>query len=88
MILFDSDNGRLRKTILPQGQNGANSFTNWIMALHMGFVFGLPYRIFVSFMGGLITMLSVTGIIIWMKKRSGRLARRARIRIGHKTATI
>lgn len=78
-LAFDSDTGALQALELPTGQNGANSFTNWIMALHMGMVFGLPYRIFVSCMGGLVTMLSVTGVIIWMKKRSGRLARNARL---------
>jgi uncharacterized iron-regulated membrane protein len=77
-LAFDSDTGALRAIELPTGQNGANSFTNWIMALHMGMVFGLPYRIFVSCMGGFVTILSVTGIIIFMKKRSARLASSAR----------
>ena len=39
------------------------------LALHMANVFGLPYRIFVCALGILITMLSVTGVYIWWKKR-------------------
>jgi hypothetical protein len=35
-------------------------------------MFGLPYRVFVSVMGGVVTMLSITGIIIWVRKRQGR----------------
>lgn len=72
MVLFDGNTGELRKVRLPQGQNGANTFTNWILALHMGSVWGLPYRIAVSALGLLVTMLSVTGVLIWMKKREAR----------------
>lgn len=77
-IAFDSDTGVLRGGEMPQGANGANTFTNWIMALHMAEVWGLPYRIAVSLIGALVTMLSVTGVIIWMKKRSGRVTRKLR----------
>lgn len=78
-IFFDGSSGRLLKIDLPTGQNGANTFTNWIMALHMGMVFGLPYRIAVSLIGAMVTMLSVTGVVIWMKKRSGRAGRKVRL---------
>ena len=72
MVLFDGNTGELRKVRLPQGQNGANTFTHWILALHMASVWGLPYRIVVSALGLLVTMLSVTGVLIWMKKREAR----------------
>jgi uncharacterized iron-regulated membrane protein len=78
-VAFGARDGRLLQVDLPTGQNGANTFTNWIMALHMGMVFGLPYRIAVSLIGALVTMLSVTGVVIWMKKRSGRIGRKARL---------
>lgn len=78
-ILFSAVDGHLVKVELPTGQNGANTFTNWIMALHMGMVFGLPYRIAVSLIGMMVTTLSVTGVIIWMKKRSGRIGRKKRL---------
>ena len=45
----------------------------------MGMVFGLPYRIAVSLIGMMVTTLSVTGVIIWMKKRSGRIGRKKRL---------
>lgn len=72
MVLFDGNTGELRKLRLPRGQNGANTFTNWILALHMASVWGLPYRIVVSALGLLVTALSVTGVLIWMKKREAR----------------
>lgn len=74
IVLFDSDTGRLLKLVLPQGQNGANTFTEWVMSLHMAAVWGLPYRIAVSLIGLMVTMLSITGVIIWMRKRSARIA--------------
>ena len=82
-VIFDSKSGALRKIDLPSGQNGANTFTNWIMALHMALVFGLPYRICVSLIGALVTMLSVTGVVIWTKKRSARIGRTSRLPSRH-----
>jgi uncharacterized iron-regulated membrane protein len=65
---------KLALTILADGGLDQGGADNWFSALHMAKVGGLPYRIFVSSLGLLITMLSVTGIIIWMRKRSARIA--------------
>jgi uncharacterized iron-regulated membrane protein len=46
----------------------------------MANVFGLPYRIFVFIAGIVITMLSVTGVYIWWKKRGFRRHIAAQIR--------
>lgn len=78
LAIFDSDTGTLRKLVLPQGQNGANTLTEWITSLHMGAVWGLPWRIAVSLIGLMVTMLSVTGVLIWMRKRSARILRKDR----------
>ncbi|MNF82050.1 hypothetical protein D3C84_643460 [compost metagenome] len=42
------------------------------MPLHSGRILGLPGRILVSFMGLMVAMLSLTGIVIWLKKRAAR----------------
>jgi hypothetical protein len=42
-------------------------------ALHMAHVFGLPYRIFVALLGVAVSILSVTGVVIWWKKRQARV---------------
>jgi uncharacterized iron-regulated membrane protein len=68
-ILFDAYTGALVNVNLPTGQRSGNTFTTWIAALHMADVFGLPYRIFVCFLGMIVAMLSVTGVYIWWKKR-------------------
>lgn len=68
-VLFDADTGAFKLLLLPSGQYNGNTVTSWLYALHMANVFGLPYRIFVCALGLIIAMLSVTGIIIWSKKR-------------------
>lgn len=71
-IFFDANSGELKLLLLPSGQYAGNTVTNWLYALHMANVFGLPYRIFVCIAGFVIALLSVTGVMIWMKKRRTR----------------
>ncbi|HXW72572.1 MAG TPA: PepSY-associated TM helix domain-containing protein [Methylocella sp.] len=71
-IEFDADTGALISLELPVGQHSGNTISAWLYALHMGDVFGLPYRIFVCVLGLVITILSVTGVYIWWKKRKAR----------------
>ena len=71
-VFFDADDGSLKLVLLPTGQFSGNTITSWLIALHDANVFGLPYRIFVSALGLVIAMLSVTGVYIWWKKRKAR----------------
>jgi uncharacterized iron-regulated membrane protein len=71
-VLLDANNGTLKTLSLPSGHYAGNTVTNWLSALHQGEVFGLPYRIFVCVLGVMVVMLSVTGIVIWLKKRRAR----------------
>lgn len=70
-VMFDGDTGALIRLSLP-GERSGNTVESWLYALHMTRVFGLPYQIFVCALGLLITMLSVTGVYIWWKKRRAR----------------
>jgi uncharacterized iron-regulated membrane protein len=49
--------------------------------LHSGRIVGLPGRILISIMGLVVAALSVTGVVIWWRKR------RARLRIRQTVAT-
>ncbi|GJL55577.1 MAG: peptidase [Nitrospirales bacterium] len=71
-VFFDANTGERRFWLLPSGQYSGNTFSNWLISLHEANVFGLPYRIFVCTLGLLTVILSVTGIIIWLKKRHSR----------------
>ncbi|MBX3664423.1 MAG: PepSY domain-containing protein [Burkholderiales bacterium] len=44
----------------------------WMTMLHFGHVWGMPFRLFVCAMGLIVTLLSITGVIIWLKKRRAR----------------
>lgn len=71
-VAFDSNTGALKSVQVPTGRNAANSFGAWITALHTAHVLGTPWRIAVSLIGAMVTMLCVTGVVIWMRKRSSR----------------
>ncbi len=71
-IVFDGDTGKLWKVFHITGQDGGTTFTSWIALLHMAQIWGLPLRIFVCSMGLVITLLCVTGVTIWLKKRKAR----------------
>jgi uncharacterized iron-regulated membrane protein len=77
-VAFDDVSGTLRQVTLPHGTPGANRLTDWIEALHMARVFGWPWKVFMTLVGAAVTMLSVTGVLIWTKKRSARLLGRRR----------
>lgn len=74
--VIDADSGEIKMLLLPKGQYNGNTITSWLMALHMANVFGLPYRIFVCLLGLAIAMLSITGVVIWQKKRRARALKR------------
>ncbi len=74
-VFFDADTGAFKLLLLPSGQYSGNTVTSWLYALHMGNVFGLPYRLFVCLMGLIIVLLSVTGIIVWIKKRRAQISK-------------
>ncbi|OAI04222.1 PepSY-associated TM helix domain-containing protein [Methylomonas methanica] len=72
-LVIDAATGAQKLLLLPTGQYAGNTVTSWLAALHMADVFGMPYRIFVCVLGLAIVMLSVTGVVIWLKKRRARL---------------
>jgi uncharacterized iron-regulated membrane protein len=61
-VTVDGNTGALTGLRLPSGQHRGLTFTNWIYALPMANVFGLPYRIVVFIVGLAMTALSVTGV--------------------------
>lgn len=71
-ILIDAQTGDLKGWWLPTKGEAGNTFSNWLGALHMGQVFGLPYRILVCLTGAALVAISVTGVLIWSRKRAGK----------------
>lgn len=73
MIYFDANTGERRSVSFPTGEASGDTMTHWLFSLHMAAVWGLPFKIFVTVLGFVVAMLSITGIIIWHRKRRARL---------------
>lgn len=83
---FDADTGAVPPEELMSGAHThamparlADTITGWIQELHMARIFGLPMKIFVCLMGFVITLLSVTGVYIWLRKRRAAIAKHNKI---------
>ncbi|WP_224369246.1 PepSY-associated TM helix domain-containing protein [Hyalangium versicolor] len=72
-LQLDSQDGRILGARLPWKGTAADVFVQAQFPLHSGRILGLPGRILISLMGLVVAMLSVTGVIIWWKKRTGRV---------------
>ncbi|WP_197026480.1 PepSY-associated TM helix domain-containing protein [Hylemonella gracilis] len=73
-VLFDARTGALLMASQPTGAYAGDTIRMWLTSLHMAAVGGLPMRLFVSFMGLVVAVLCVTGVVIWNRKRKGRKA--------------
>jgi len=71
-ILIDANTGEVRGQWLPTGGAQGNTFSNWLGALHMGHVFGWPYRVLLTVTGVATAVLAATGAILWWRKRRAR----------------
>jgi len=73
-VWIDGNTGALRDVALPSGQHTGNTVSTLLWGLHYGDIRGfLPYRILVALFGLILTVISVTGVYIWWKKRKIRL---------------
>lgn len=80
---IDGMTGRVTSVGLPTGEDAGSTVSYWLGLLHMAAVFGLPYRILVSIAGVLIVVLSITGVLIWLKKRVARKKGQSRVAVPH-----
>jgi uncharacterized iron-regulated membrane protein len=79
-VWVDGDTGELKKVFLPDGEHSGKTITNWLRALHFANWHNwIAYRILVCLLGLAITLLSVTGVYIWMKKWKARRASQVKL---------
>lgn len=77
-LYFDAQDGRPLAAQVPGTGTAGDIFMQAQFPLHSGRIIGIPGRIIVSLLGLVVAMLSVTGIVIWVRKRQARgLSRRA-----------
>jgi len=72
-LYFDGKTGDYLGHWVPGTGSAGDIFLQAQFPLHSGRILGLPGRIIISLMGLMVAMLSVTGIIIWAKKRRARV---------------
>jgi uncharacterized iron-regulated membrane protein len=77
-LYFDGLDGRYLGGSLPWRGTVADLFVQAQFPLHSGRILGLPGRILISLMGLVVAVLSVTGVVIWAKKRAARVTKEAR----------
>jgi uncharacterized iron-regulated membrane protein len=75
-LYFDGKSGEYLGGKLPGQGTAGDIFIQAQFPLHSGRIIGLPGRVMVSIMGLMIAIFSVTGIIIWAKKRRARVSTR------------
>lgn len=71
----DASSGVLLAYRLPTGEASGDTLTAWLLNLHMAHLWGMPFRIFITLAGLVVTVLSGTGVYIWWKKRRSRVYR-------------
>lgn len=74
-VFLDAETGRVLHRQTYAGGTAADKFMDWQFPLHSGQAFGLTGRLLVAFSGLLVVVLSITGIVIWWKKRRAANAR-------------
>lgn len=79
-LYFDASTGRVLSETVPGQGTAGDVFMQWLFPVHSGRILGLPGRIMISISGFAVAVLSVTGIVIWAKKRRGRRAIAAKAR--------
>jgi uncharacterized iron-regulated membrane protein len=83
-VIFDANTGALKHLIVPTGVHRGDTITQWLTSLHMAAVWGIPFRVFVSATGLWVALISVTGTVIWLRKRRARRAVLMRV-IAHRS---
>lgn len=72
-LYYDSEDGRPIGDRVPWVGTAADIFVQMQFPLHFGRIAGLPGRILISLMGHVVAALSVTGVVIWWRKRRARV---------------
>ncbi|WP_338767253.1 PepSY-associated TM helix domain-containing protein [Massilia sp. METH4] len=73
-VVFDAGTGLPYSYWWPTGAASGDTIRTWITSLHLAALWGVPFKLFMTMLGLAVAMLSVTGVVIWRRKRQGRIA--------------
>jgi len=71
-LYYDAQDGRYLGDRQPWKGTAADIFLQAQFPVHSGRILGLPGRILISVMGLVTAMLSITGVVVWWRKRASR----------------
>jgi len=72
-LWLDGDTGELVSVDTPLHERGGNLVGLWLRALHFADLRDSPlYRLLVCVLGLVVAALSITGVYIWLRKRSAK----------------
>jgi uncharacterized iron-regulated membrane protein len=87
-IYLDSQDGRILGDRVPLTGSASDIFLQLQFPIHSGRIAGIPGRILMSITGLAVALLSVTGIIIWLRKRYRRMSARLRQPVAAQTSAL
>ena len=76
-ISIDANTGRPFGLRIPTGRNAGDTITTWLGDLHTADVFGRIWQVVMTIVGLGVAMLSITGVLVWNRKRSTRASHRS-----------
>lgn len=80
-LYLDGQSGAIAGGLIPGSGSAGDIFMQAQFPLHSGRILGLPGRILVSLLGLAVAMLSLTGVVIWVRKRRSRVRGEQRSRL-------
>lgn len=75
-LVLDASTGQVVQRQVAGSRQAGDTVADLMLPLHTGNAAGLPGRILVFLSGIAVTVLSITGVYLWWKKRASRSARR------------
>jgi len=78
VLYLDGDTGTIIGEKVPGQGTGGDIFMQAQLPLHSGRLLGTPGRVLISLMGIAVAALSMTGLVIWARKRRARTTRKLR----------
>lgn len=78
-VNIDSRTGEFVGAVLPGEGSAGDIFMQSLFPLHSGRIIGIPGRILMTVLGLAVAAFSVTGVVIWARKRRARAAQSARV---------
>ncbi len=69
IVILDANTGALKSFTMPDTDSVGDVIDRWIIWIHTARAFGLPMQFLIFITGIIVTTLSISGAVIWLKKR-------------------